>query len=111
MIVATRFTVEHDEARGVYKIRNTETPLCPDCGRLMSGYDTRRRHVIDSSGAVYWFLLRRLNCSYCNKLHMELPSFMKAKKHYDARLIEAVLAGRSDSCPADNSTIRRWKKK
>ena len=111
MIVATRFQVEHDEALGVYKIRNMEAPLCPVCGRLMSGYDTRRRHVIDSSGAVYWFLLRRLNCSHCNKLHLELPAFMQAKKHYDARLIEAVLSGRSDSCPADNSTIRRWKKK
>jgi len=34
---------------------------------------------------------------------------MASKKHYEARLIEDVMAGRSDSCPADDSTIRRWK--
>ena len=91
MIIATRFTVEYDEARSAYKIRNVEAPLCPDCGRLLSGYDTRKRHVIDSSGAVYWFLLRRLNCPCCQKLHLELPAFMQPKKHYEAQLIRDEL--------------------
>lgn len=110
MITATRYTVEYDEARGAYKIRNMEAPLCPDCGRLMSGYDTRRRHVIDSSGVVFWFLLRRLHCSSCSKLHLELPDFMQPKKHYEAQLIKDILAGHLNCCPADDSTIRRWKK-
>lgn len=109
MIIATRYTVELDEARGAYRIRSLQTPLCPDCGRLLSGYDTRRRHVIDDTGAARWFLLRRLRCPSCGKLHLEIPDFMQARKHYEAQLIRDVLAGLSESCPADDSTIRRWK--
>lgn len=109
MIIATLYTVDYDEARDVYKIRNMESPFCPDCGMLLSGYDTRRRHVVESSGAVLWFKLRRLKCSSCNKLHLELPDFMVPKKHYEAKVIKDVLCGHPDSCPADDSTIRRWK--
>lgn len=109
MIIATRYTVELDEARGAYRIRSLQTPLCPDCGLLLSGYDTRRRHVIDDTGAARWFLLRRLRCPSCGKLHLEIPDFMQARKHYEAQLIRDVLAGLSESCPADDSTIRRWK--
>jgi len=35
MITATHYTVEYDEARGAYKIRNMEAPVCPDCGLLL----------------------------------------------------------------------------
>lgn len=110
LIIAINYTVEYDETRKVYKIRNKDAPLCPDCGQLLSGYDTRARHVVDSSGQIFWYRLRRLKCPGCEKLHLELPDFMAPKKHYEARLIEDVMAGRSDSCPADDSTIRRWKK-
>jgi hypothetical protein len=104
MIIATRYTVELDEARGAYRIRSLQTPLCPDCGLLLSGYDTRRRHVIDDTGAARWFLLRRLRCPSCGKLHLEIPDFIQARKHYEAQLIRDVLAGLSESCPADDST-------
>jgi len=110
LIIATRYTVEPDESPGFYKIRNADAPICPSCGLLLSGYDTRARHVVDGSGAAYWFRLRRLQCPRCEKMHLELPDFMQARKHYEARLIRDVLAGRSDSCPADDSTIRRWKR-
>ena len=93
MVTATRYIVEYDDSRSAYKIRNMEAPVCPKCGLLLSGYDTRTRHVIDSSGAVYWFLLRRLRCNNCCKLHVELPDFMQPKKHYEAQLIKDVLAG------------------
>jgi len=109
MIIATRYTVDYDETRDAYKIRNMESPFCPDCGTLLSGYDTRRRHVIDGLGIVSWYLLRRLRCPSCQKLHLELPDFMQPKKHYETQLIKDALDGSSDSCPADNSTIRRWK--
>lgn len=109
LIIAINYTVEYDEARKVYKIRNKDAPFCPDCGQLLSGYDTRARHVIDSAGQICWYRLRRLKCPGCKKLHLELPDFMAPKKHYEARLIEDVIAGRLDSCPADDSTIRRWK--
>jgi len=109
MIIATYYTVEHDVTRDIYKIRNMEAPLCPDCRVLLSGYDTRTRHVIDSSGIKHCFLLRRLRCPNCKAIHLELPDFMQPKKHYEAQLIADVVAGHSEYCPADDSTIRRWK--
>lgn len=110
MVIVTCYTVEYDEAQEVYKIRNLAPPFCPDCAALLSGYDTRARHVIDSSGAVKWFKLRRLRCPGCGKLHIELPDFMQPKKHYEAKLINDTLAKRSNYCPADDSTIRRWRR-
>jgi hypothetical protein len=111
MIITTFYTVEHSTDGQSYIIKNKDAPICPDCGQLLSGYDRRRRHVIDDSGRVFWFWLRRLKCHHCNKLHIELPDFMAPNKHYNARLIEDVKTGRSNFCPADDSTIRRWKKK
>lgn len=52
MVIVTRYTVEYDEAQAVYKIRNLAPPFCPDCAVLLSGYDTRARNVIDSSGTI-----------------------------------------------------------
>lgn len=67
----------------------------------------RKRHVIDSSGTIYWFFLRRLWCQNCRRIHLELPDFMRYRKHYEAAVIDAVIAGHTETCPADDSTIRR----
>lgn len=111
MIIVVNYIVEYDENKDIYKIRNMDAPLCPDCGQLLSGYDTRKRHAVKSSGEVRWFRLRRLKCLKCKKLHLELPDFMTPKKHYEAKVIQDVVSGQSDSCPADDSTIRRWRSK
>jgi hypothetical protein len=110
MIIATRYTMEYDESKETYKIRNADAPICPKCGMLLSGYDTRPRHVIDNSGKARWFQLRRLRCLNCKKLHTELPDFMQPKKHYESSLIMDVIADHTNSCPADDATIRRWRK-
>lgn len=55
-------------------------------------------------------LLRRLRCSHCGRLHLEIPDVMQPQKHYAAEVIRKVEAGELGSCPADDSTIRRWKK-
>lgn len=109
MITAIHYTVIHDRTSGIYLIKNMDLPLCPDCGQVLSGYDSRLRHVIDGSGEVRWFSLRRLRCSTCRKIHLELPDFIQSKKHYNI-VITDVLNNNTDSCPADTSTIRRWKK-
>lgn len=111
MIIATRFAVDFDQELGVFFIINRDAPVCPDCGQLLSGYDRRRRHVINGSGEKLWFRLRRLRCVRCEKLHLELPDFMVPRKHYEGWVIDEVLAGCSQACPADDSTIRRWKRK
>lgn len=109
MVITNHYVIKCDAARGTYRIVNKGPLLCPECGQALSGYDTRKRHVIDGSGAVYWFSLRRLRCSGCKKLHLEIPDFIQPKKHYEAKVISNTLAGLSDYCPADDSTIWRWR--
>ncbi len=110
MITTTRYSVEYDEIKELFTIRSSDAPICPDCGLLMSGYDMRRRHVIDRSGSCRWYLLRRFRCSSCKKLHLQIPDFIKKNKHYEKNIIDDALSGHFDSCPAEDSTIRRWRK-
>ena len=48
-------------------------------------------------------------CRECGRIHIELPDFMQPNKHYAAAVIEAAIDGARRDCPADNSTISRWK--
>lgn len=96
---------------GMKEIRSRARPPCPDCGGLLSGYDRRRRQLIGEDGCAAVYLLRRFRCSECGRLHLEMPDIMQPQKHYAAALISQTVAGAVDYCPADNSTIRRWKKK
>jgi hypothetical protein len=108
MIVATRYAIEKDSH--VWRVHNLDAPICPVCGALCSGYDTRKRHSIDSAGCIRWFALRRLLCPSCGKLHTEIPVFMRPRKRYAADVIEAVIEGRGADCPADDRTMRRWRR-
>ena len=93
----------------VFKIRNLDAPLCPDCSSLCSGYDTRSRRVIDDDGRKVTYRLRRLRCLACEVLHIEQPDFMRPHKHYTAAMIDKVLDGLDADCPAEASTMWRWK--
>lgn len=97
-------------AGNVKLIHSQETPLCPVCGYLMSGYDKRRRSVIRDDGQKEIYLLRRLRCPRCQSLHLEIPDCIEPQKHYAAQLIADAAAGLTMCCPAEKSTIRRWRK-
>lgn len=102
------YSMEYDEARGLYVIRSVGASVCPSCGALMSGYDSRRRKAIDAAGVQRVYLLRRFRCPRCHELHLQLPDFMAPHRHYEAAVIRAVLDGRGQSCPAEDVTIWRW---
>ncbi len=110
MIIATDYQIEIVAGSDWFRIKNRKPPLCPDCGSLCSGYDTRPRQLIDGLGVTHTFKLRRLRCPSCGTLHLELPDLMQPRKHYDAATIARAQAGDVDSCPAEDSTIRRWRK-
>jgi len=110
MIIAIRYTVERVDGADVFKIHNLNAPLCPVCGSLCSGYDTRARRVIGDDGRAILYRLRRVRCPACDVLHIEQPDFMRPRKRYAAAVIDAVLDGRGECCPADDRTIRRWKR-
>jgi len=110
MIFTDKYTLEYDPRKDAHRVHSTEAPLCPSCGFLMSGDDNRRRKAIDSTGAVYWLLVRRLYCPKCKTHHTELPRSLVPFKQYEAAVIEDAGSPQS-SCPAEGSTIRRWKRK
>lgn len=111
MIVATRYIIVQDEkTQNSYRIINRDLPRCPKCQEIMVGYDTRKRQVKNSAGTTQIFYLRRMRCPCCKIIHLEVPDFIVAHKHYDKEVISLVLSGDAFFCPADNSTIRRWKR-
>ena len=110
MIIAKKYTVEWIENTETFRIHNLNAPLCPDCGSLCSGYDTRLRRIIGDDGRATIYRLRRMRCLVCNVLHIELPDSMLPRKHYAAAVIADVLSGRDDNCPAEASTMWRWQR-
>lgn len=109
MIITDNYTLECEPQRKAYRVHSRTAPYCPRCGFLMSGYDNLRRKAIDSTGAVYWLLVRRLRCSRCNSYHIELPSILAPFKQYEESVI-CCANEKQSSCPAESSTMRRWKK-
>ena len=108
-----RWLCDRDEALRCY-IRRRAGCLCDPELRSAAlsclwGYHVRR-HAIDSAGVSHWYLLRRWRCPACQSFHLELPDFMAPRRHYEAETIRDVQIGDGESCPADDSTIRRWKK-
>lgn len=109
MIVATNYEIKTDPD-GCRRILNRAAPLCPDCGAVCSGYDTRRRKMISTAGDVTIYKLRRLRCPGCGRYHVELPDIMAPRKHYERAAIDAARAGSAADVAAEDSTIRRWRK-
>jgi len=109
MIILTRYEIKLNPKTEFF-IMSKESPHCPLCSGELSGYDSRKRKVRDSLGNHQLFLLRRLKCKSCGKLHIELPSIIQPFKHYLSEVVEACLDGTRDDCPADDSTIRCWRK-
>jgi len=107
MVIVARYNIILNEIRK-FLIESKETHNCPVCDEPLSGYDTRQRHGKESDGSKKIYLIRRLRCSGCNRIHTELPDFLVPRKHYVAEVIESQIDGASDDCPADNSTIQRW---
>jgi len=65
-------------------------------------------------GSRSLFLIRRLKCTHCGRLHRELPDCLIPYKHYSSEVISGVLDGVVNSDDKDSedypceSTIARW---
>lgn len=93
----------------IYYINNLQKALCPNCNSPLKVHDSRKRHLIIDSGDTLIFRLRRLKCPHCHTLHLELPDIMQPHKHYSLEVITHTLDQTSNNCPADDSTIYRWR--
>lgn len=50
-VLIVRDYSEDQRPDGLKLIKNREPALCPDCGGFLTGYDHRRRSVVDDSGS------------------------------------------------------------
>ena len=99
----------------IFSVTSRETPVCPHCGCELVYRDQVKRHYRLEGGEKVWFLLRRLKCPHCRKLHRELPDFLAPYKHYRAEIISGVVNEivrpddeDSEDYPCEQ-TMERWK--
>jgi hypothetical protein len=91
-------------------IRSEESNLCPICIGKLKVIGVRDRGAIGSDGYMEIYVIRRLRCSCCRKIHHELPDILIPYKRHCAETIENVIAGKDDIC-CDFSTeyrIKAW---
>jgi hypothetical protein len=111
MVIVSSFKTIRNSSTGNYSIIADSPALCPLCNGRLAYRDSRRRGVMDLFGSVTVYLLRRLRCMVCKKLHTEIPDVIQPYKRYDSATIQRAIDGGPglSPCVADDSTIRRWK--
>ena len=92
-----------------------EDPVCPHCGNPLAMRDHRSRIWKWYGGEKRRITVRRMFCSACDKLHIELPDVLVPHKHYGSEVIENVVDGVStpddlttEDYPCEK-TMERWK--
>ena len=98
------------EGKRICVIRGIETIPCPICGERLYHYDSRKRSVRTDEEKYYHFLLRRLRCVGCMKLHLELPDFLLPRQRCFKSVIKRAVSGQPVSIVKDPRTSNRWKR-
>jgi hypothetical protein len=93
-----------------FRVMCDEVLSCPFCQGPLTTRDSRPRFVTREDGGRETWIVRRLRCRSCGKIHTELPNFILPYKHYEALAIQKTLDDEpGNSCAADDSTLRRWR--
>ena len=98
----------------IFFVESSAISYCPVCGEPLSYRDSCVRIMRLEGGMKRRFLIRRLKCSNCGRLHRELPDCLVPYKHYASEVISGVLDGivsPDDEDSADfpcEMTMRRW---
>ncbi len=91
-----------------------DAPPCPCCGGSLHYRDSRARIRKREGGGKETLIIRRLQCSVCDRLHNELPDCLTPYKHYGTDVISGVLDGVITPDDDDSEdypcvqTMRRW---
>lgn len=98
----------------IFLVKSRAASICPICGSMLVYRDSCLRHMKHEGGERTNYLIRRLKCSHCRKLHRELPDCFVPHKHYSAEVISGILEGILSPEDADSEdypcemTIHRW---
>jgi len=98
----------------IFFLESNDFSVCPICGNDLKYRDSCLRNLKKEGGKSDTYLIRRLKCKHCDKLHRELPDCMVPYKHYSAEVISGVLDEVVTSDDIDSEdypcemTICRW---
>ena len=94
----------------MFFVRSAEQHICPVCEHDLFVIGSRERKGRKPSGERITYIIRRLRCESCEKIHHELPNLFVPYKRYEAAGIESVLSHEQNSdVAADESTLYRWR--
>src|SRR5699024_11920458 len=66
----------------IFFVESSAISYCPVCGEPLSYRDSCVRIMRLEGGRKRRFLIRRLKCSSCGRIHRELPDCLVPYKHY-----------------------------
>ena len=94
----------------VFFVRSAEQHICPVCENDLFVIGSRRRIGRKPTGERVTYIIRRLRCKGCERIHHELPELFVPYKRYESACIETVLSnGQVSDVAADESTLYRWR--
>ena len=110
MIIVTEYHTEFSSFMNAYYVWADEALVCSFCGCdkvIMKGW--RRRGSIDHLENSTVFLVRRVKCKGCSKIHHVLPDIIIPYKHHNAETVEMIIRERADETFCNESEINRIK--
>jgi hypothetical protein len=94
----------------VFFVRSAEEHNCPVCEHDLFVIGSRKRIGRKPTGERITYIIRRLRCKGCERIHHELPELLVPYKRYEVACFESSLSQEQPSdVAADNSTLYRWR--
>jgi hypothetical protein len=112
----TVFLVRSDVKKYAKDLIRCGVVLCSKCHGRLKYHGSYRRYLRDEGSNREKGWVAQVHCAACGKYPALIPEFIMPYKHYNAEVIEGVIAGsengvnveKSGGCAADASTMRRW---
>lgn len=97
----------------MFFIESNEVCICPECKGLLKYRDRVLRGQKQTGGERKFYMICRMKCSGCGKLHRQLTDQMIKFKHYAAEVVEDVIDEViTEADPIDypcEGTMKNWR--
>ena len=77
----------------IFFVESSAISYCPICGEPLAYRDSCQRIMLLEGRERRIYIIRRLKCHQCGRIHRELPDCLAPFKHYATEVISGVLDG------------------
>lgn len=113
MVIIKHYSLEHKQNSDFFYVRSKENSHCPYCEGCFKVIGSRKRILFMQDDTKIHLIIRRLRCQNCQRISHELPDVVVPYKRYESDAVASALVTAfpetEDDCPAEYSTISRWK--